>query len=410
MKIFNREINKVNTSKKSLNITNGFNLTQLFQNDVTFNIQTFYDLYKTNWDIRQCIRKIAWSVARNGIYLQDNDLQTVKNNVITTEVANLFKEPTFAKFKVDFWKNYLISWELYIEPIKSLEWKTIRFHVIDSRSVSKVIVAWIIVAFDVVQDNGTQKRYSVDELWFFKFENDINNTHNWMWVLSSVVYDAVLDEEALKTNYSFYKNSARPDMMLLLNDGMTQEEMQNAKDMFDAQFKWSKNAHKTIVWWWIKEVKTITLSAKDMETISQRKLTTDKICSAFGVPKALLWYTEDMNYNNGTNQKKEFIEWTVKPHTEDFDAILNKLLQMFRPDLFEKYWIKSDSEQLEETQEWLNGQRADVLAWIITINEARIDRWLEERTDENADKLMTSRNQVLVEDITLDATLPWDEL
>jgi len=58
----------------------------------------------------------------------------------------------------------------------------------------------------------------------------------------------------------------------------------------------------------------------------------------------------------------------------DFDAILNKLLQMFRPDLFEKYWIKSDSEQLKETQEWLNGQRADVQTGIITINEARIDR------------------------------------
>jgi hypothetical protein len=35
---------------------------------------------------------------------------------------------------------------------------------------------------------------------------------------------------------------------------------------------------------------------------------------------------------------------------------------MFRPDLFENYRIKSDSEQLKETQEWLNGQRADVLA------------------------------------------------
>jgi hypothetical protein len=35
---------------------------------------------------------------------------------------------------------------------------------------------------------------------------------------------------------------------------------------------------------------------------------------------------------------------------------------MFRPDLFDKYWIKSDSEQLKETQEWLNGQRADVLS------------------------------------------------
>jgi len=124
----------------------------------------------------------------------------------------------------------------------------------------------------------------------------------------------------------------------------------------------------------------------------------------------LLWHNETSNYNNGLNAKEEFLEWTVKPHERDFDAILNKCLEMFRPDLFEKYWIKSDSEQLKETQEWLNGQRADVLAWIITINEARIDRWLEPSTDENADKLMTSKSQVLLEDITLDAVLPWDEI
>jgi hypothetical protein len=30
------------------------------------------------------------------------------------------------------------------------------------------------------------------------------------------------------------------------------------------------------------------LTAKDMEQIAQRELSTDKICSAFGVPKAML--------------------------------------------------------------------------------------------------------------------------
>ena len=231
-----------------------------------------------------------------------------------------------------------------------------------------------------------------------------------MWVLQSVFYDAVLDLEAVKTNYSFYKNSARPDMMLLLDGNLTDEEQQNAKDMFEAQFKWSNNAHKVIVGGWITDVKQLSLTAKDTEQIAQRELSTDKICSAFGVPKALLWYVKETNYSNGENVKEEYIEWTIKPHTEDFDDILNKLLQLFRPDLFEKYWIKSDSEQLKETQERYNGQRADVQTWILTINEARIDRWLEPLNDENADKPLVSRNAVLLEDVALDAVLPWDEI
>lgn len=410
MKIFNRNITKANTSKKGLNTNYWLNLSPLFNNDVVFSKQTFYDLYAKNGDIRECVKKISWSVARNGIYLLDNKQQIVPDNIVTMEVANLFKEPTFAKFKTNFWRNYLISWELYIEPIKNLMWQVIRFHVLDSRAVTKVIEAWVIKAFNVVQEDWTQRQYKADELWFFKYEDDINYSINGMWILTSVVYDAVMDLEAVKTNYSFYKNSARPDLMLLLDGNLTDEEQQIAKDQFEAQFKGSTNAHKVIVGGWIQDIKQLSLSSKDMEQIAQRELSTDKICSAFGVPKAMLWYIKETNYSNGQNVKEEYIEWTIKPHTEDFDDILNKLLQMFRPDLFKNYWIQSDSEQLKETQERYNGQRADVQCGILTINEARIDRWLEPLDDENANKPLVSRNAVLLEDVALDAVLPWDEI
>lgn len=383
----------------------------LFNNDVVFSKQTFYDLYAKNGDIRQAVKKIAGSVARNWIYLQDNDRQAVDDNVLTDQVLDLFKAPTFAKFKIDLYRNYLISWELYIKPLKNAFDETIRFDVIDSRAVTKIINNGVITWYRVVEKDGVKVQdYKADEIAYFKYEDDINNSLNGMWILTSVLYDAVLDLEALKTNYSLYKNSARPDMLLLLDGNLSEEEQQIATDKFRAQFTWSNNAHKVIVGGGIQDIKTLSLTARDMETINQRKLTTEKISATFGVPKAMLWYVEDVNYNNGQNQKEEFLEGTIKPFEQDFDAILNKLLQMFKPDIFNKYWIKSDSEQLKETQEWLNGQRADVLAWIITINEARVDRWLERVEDENADKLITSRNQVLLEDIALDAVLPWDEI
>lgn len=409
MRLFNYEISKVN--KKSLNTKYGLDLSLLYDNDVVFNKSTFYEIYAKNSDIRECVRKIAWAVARNGIYLLDNDKQIVEDNVITEEVLDLFKAPTFEKFKVNLWRNYLVSWELYIKPIQNLMWETMRFDILDSRAVTKILRDGVITWYRVTSNNGIKTQvFDVDQIAYFKFEDDISYSINGMWVLTSIMYDAVTDLEASKTNYSFYKNSARPDMMLLLDWNLTAEEQQIAKDQFEAQFKWSANAHKVMVWWWIADIKQISLTSRDMETIAHRTLSTDKVCSAFGVPKTLLWYIKETNYNNGQNAKEEFLEWTVKPHERDFDAILNKCLEMFRPDLFEKYWIKSDSEQLKETQEWLNGQRADVQAWILTINEARIDRWLEPRDDENADKLMTSRNQVLLEDIALDAVLPWDEI
>ena len=205
MKIFNRNITKADTSKKSLNSNYWLDLTPLFNNNVVFSKQTFYDLYAKNGDIRECVRKISWSVARNGIYLLDNNLQIVSDNVVTSEVQNLFKEPTFPKFKVNFWRNYLVSWELYIKGLKNALWQVIRFDVIDSRAVQKVLRDWIITWYRVSENNWLKTHlYNVDEIAYFKFEDDTTYTINGMWVLTSILYDAVTDLEASKTNYFFY--------------------------------------------------------------------------------------------------------------------------------------------------------------------------------------------------------------
>lgn len=377
--------------------------------DYEIDLNTYYMLYKYNGDIRQAIQKISNWVSRNWIYLKDNQKKTIENEVLTDEVFDLFKAPTFLKWKKELYKNYMLSWELYIIPVKNDWWQTIWFNILDSRIVSKTVDAyWVILKF-TVNSQWKTATYKPDELAYFQRENSIDSESDWMWVLSWCLYDAMSDLEAMKTNYSFYKNSAIPSALLLLDDNLTPEEMQNAKDQFEAQYKWSENQHKTLVAWWVKEFKTISFTAKDMDFINQRHLTTEKISAVFGVPKWILWYVDNIAYNNWTNQRKEFIEWTLRPLEADFEHILNKLLEMFRPDLFAKLRIVCDWEQLEETQERMDWLRKDVASWIMTINEARIERWFEALPDENADKLLVSRNVVLLEDIALDPVLPLDE-
>ena len=396
--------------KKSFSYNNNLqSLSSLLKNDYSIDINTYYMLYQYNWDIRQSIQKIANWVARNWIYLEDNQRRIIESNELTDEVYSLFQAPTFLKWKKDLYRNYMLSWELYIIPVKNVEWTSIWFEILDSRMVSKYADEYWIIQKFVVQSNWYSKTYLPNELAYFKREDSVLYSVNWMWVLNGCIYDAMSDLEAQKTNYSFYKNSAIPSAMLLLDDNLSPEEMQNAKDQFEAQFRWSTNQHKTMVAWWVKDIKTISLTPRDMEFINQRHLTTEKISAVFWVPKWILWYVEDLNYNNWVNQRKEFIEWTLRPLESDFEHILNKLIEMFRPDLWNNIWIRADWEQLEETQERMEWLRKDVQSWIITINEARIERWYEKVDDENADKLLVSRNAVLLEDIALDPVLSLNE-
>lgn len=388
---------------------NTISLSSLLKNDNTLDINTYYDLYRFNWDIRQAIRKIANGVARNGIYLEDNQRKIIEDNKLTDEIYSYFQTPTFLKFKIELYRNYMLWWELYIIPVRNLEWTPIWFEVIDDRLVSKTVDPFWVVTRYTVSNGSVTKIYKPWEIAYFKREDDTQYSANWMWVLNGCVYDALSDLEAMRTNYYFYQNSAIPSAMLLLDEWMSLEETQNAKDMFEAQFKGTKNQHKTIIAWWVKDIKTISISPRDMEFINQRHMTTEKVSAVFWVPKTILGYTENVNYNNWVNQRKEFIEWTLKPLESDFEHILNKLLEMFLPNIYEKIWIKCDWEQIEETQERMDWLRKDVQSWIMTINEARIERWWEALEDENADKSIVSKNMMLLEDITLDPVLNLDE-
>lgn len=385
------------------------NITSLLRNWYSIDLNTYYMLYEYNWDIRQAVQKISNWVARNGIYLEDNQRRIIESNILTDEVFSLFQAPTFLKWKKELYKNYMLSWNLYILPVKNEQWAVIWFDILDSRMVSKTVDAYGVIQYFTVNSRSQSRQYKPNEIAYFKREDSTRDSTTGMWILNWCVYDALSDLEAMKVNYSFYQNSAVPSALLVLDDELSQEEIQNAKDQFDSRFKWSENQHKTMVMNNVKDFKTISFTARDMEFINQRHLTTEKISAVFGVPKTILWYTETVNYSNWANQRKEFIEWTLRPLESDFEHICNRLLEMFRPDLFAKIRIKADGEQLEETQERMDWLRKDVASGIMTINEARIERWFEALPDENADKLLVSRNVVLLEDIALDPVLSLDE-
>lgn len=369
----------------------------------------YYELYRMNGDIRWCVHKIAWSVGKNWIRLQDNNRQEVQNFTETDRVFDFFKTPTFEKFKLSLFKNYLISWELYIVPIQNKRGETIRFEVLDSRAIQKTVERGMITGFKYYSKGFFIRDFKPDEIAFFKFEDDVRDTNNGMSILTGLVYDALSDLESMKSNYSFYQNSAVPSAILLLDNDLSYEEQQNAKELFDDQFKGSENQHKTLVAWGVSDVKTLSLTNRDMEFIEQRMKTTEKTCSVFWVPKTILWYTESVNYNNGETQKKEYIEGAVTTNTNELEYILNKLSEMFLPDVWDKYRIKLDSETLETKEETFESQRKDVQNGIKTINEVRVERGLEEVKEENANKLLISKNFSLLEDITLDPVLLSEE-
>lgn len=129
----------------------------------------------------------------------------------------------------------------------------------------------------------------------------------------------------------------------------------------------------------IKDVKQLSFSPKDVEFISQRHLTTDKVCANFDMSKSLLGYVDDVNRANGESQKDQFLENTIRPYEMFLEYVFNALYRKFVDPSFgeDGTAIKVNGESTDDRTRIEEGQRSDVERGIISIDEAREERGMK---------------------------------
>ena len=68
-------------------------------------------------------------------------------------------------------------------------------------------------------------------------------------------------------NRSFFRNSAQPDMIFTTDESMTDEEVENFYQHWEKRYKGPGNAHRPAIASFIKDIKTLGFSHREMEFI-----------------------------------------------------------------------------------------------------------------------------------------------
>lgn len=375
----------------------------------------FYEMYKHNPDIHSAIRKKALYLGKNWRYLKDKDWIEIAyqdNKEQYDRVRHFLNNPTWYSAKVEMLKHLDVCWELYLLPTTDLRGKEVNgFQVLHPKTIVKVIKDNRIVWY-LQMSQGYSKRYASELtaktnkdqlLKYYQLEKHIDNELDGMWLLEWVTYDVFWDLEAQKRNHAFFENSATPASVIITNENIRQDEIDILATQIKEKYQGSKNAHKTMLGTGVKDVKPIMSSPKDLDHLEQRRLTVEKVCSALGVPKSILNYTDDVNLATSLGQRKEFIEGTIANYNHLFEYILNNFLQEFWKDFeYEVCFNPIDANDEIEIQKMYIEELKN---WGITLNEYRklMDR--EEYEIEEADKPMVQRSMMLLEDSTLDPVL-----
>lgn len=410
MKLF--WINFLNSQKLKKNYlqSNGFipmSTQELVScNKLRISLDTLYRLKKYNSDIQTGIRIISQKTSLNGLYLVNENDEVLDKKKFKQEydyLNRLFTAQTFYFWKNLFFTNTIISGENYIEPLYNANLrnkKIVKFMPIDSRGMAKLIDSnWNLIGFKQYPLNYQIKwimNFTIDELAYFMFWQDVENENLSMWMLDWIVFDVLWDIEANKTNFYFFKNSAIPNAIFMLDPDMSQEDLESAIESIKQKYTGWENHHKFLISTAIKDIKTIDISHKDMDFINQRKFTTDKISSALWIPKELMWYVSDVwSYSKIVEIRKEFNQSTIAGFEAYLESILNILISKYSKDLLfdlSKYKIKCDSESIDDRNQIEENQRKDIQTGIITINEARAERWFKSFSEDFANKPFIATN------------------
>jgi len=175
------------------------------------------------------------------------------------------------------------------------------------------------------------------------------------------------DNETKNWNNKFFKNSARPDVILEYSGTMDEKKYRKTQAEWEAKHKGSGNSHKVAILSGGLKMQKWNYSQKEMDFIEQRKFSRDEIFTGFGVPKDLMT-NENASLAGSKTALWHFLRFTINPKMQSLTDTLNNYY-------LERNWGKEYRfEYINPVPQDKEEQRNDLVAghnkWITT-NEAR---------------------------------------
>ena len=189
-----------------------------------------------------------------------------------------------------------------------------------------------------------------------------------------------MGKDTLRFNRNFLRNSAQPDFVLLTNESMTDNEVEDFYNRWEARYRGSANAQRPAIASFVRDIKTLGSSHRDMGFIQGLRCSVEEVSRTYGVPKPLLSDMERATFSNINAAERIFWRNTVLPEMRFIEEQLNRMLlpRMGYGDLV----VQFDSSSVEALREDENSRvtRESQLLdrGVLTINEVRRSRNLSD--------------------------------
>ncbi len=186
--------------------------------------------------------------------------------------------------------------------------------------------------------------------------------------ISSITLDIASEKSAAAWTASAFQNDATPGGVLEFEETLDDDQFDNVMKHWRESHRGVNNARRIAVLERGK-YKAVSFSPRDMQMNDLRHLNRDLILGAFGMPKAMLGITEDVNRANAEAAEVVFARWILEPLLTLLEASLNQYLIPEFNDREEFAFVDPVPANREaDSRDAITGYKNDVL----TLNEARL--------------------------------------
>lgn len=340
-------------------------------------LDVYYGFYNKNPYVMSTINRIKQDVASNGVELRIQDEPTD-----ITQFTDLLST-TFQKFKERIVRDYEVTGNVYIYVDRDEGDNVVGLDILDPRYITPVTDERGNV-LGYVQNLAGIRAFSADEVYHLKDDTDTEDETLGKSKMSSLYLDLMSDKEASESNYSFFANNQTPSSIVVLEETVWDkdvESLKKVKDLFSTEnYGGGKNNNRTAFVEGIKEVIQIQQRMDDAEFLNLRRFSLEMVCSVYGVPKDILWFTESSNRSVWDVQSETY--WN---NINTIDSVFEEFLDMIVKDVLgEEYSfvILRDSLRILERRMKI-AKEAYKESGLLSLNEAREIIQYEEREDGN---------------------------
>lgn len=299
-----------------------------------------YAIYKAHADVSACVAIWAGGVTGNGwhVGLMDSDAEPNRNqrkriDEIETWLKNPNPTKRFSRILYELVAHMAITGDAYLNKVTDGQ-GTIR----ELWSVHPATVR--IIADEHGMILGYIQRYhgvnvadfEPEEMSRFQLPSVMNDLYGHS-PLESVLGEVHLDLHALRSNRAIFENGFKPSVIVTLKDG-AKEGLERLGGMIRQKFTGAGNQHGVMVLGGVEDVKPYGQSLKEMEFTALRELTTEKVATAFRVPKFMLNLKGSHDLATSAVQERQFFNSTIKPVQDIIAEIFTEeILHAIDPDL-----------------------------------------------------------------------------